>query len=245
MLSRAEARRYIHCDSEDLQRQLNKARPGIIATDGVFSMEGDIAPLRVLSDIAHQHGLMLLVDEAHALGVLGESGQGSAAMAGLGQAQVPLLMGTLGKALGTYGAFVAGSNTVIESLIQFARSYIYTTAPPAAIASATMASLDIVKREPQRRQRLMDNIRYFQQLSQQLGIPLTGYATAIQPVKFSSIDAMLQAQQQLEADDMLVGAIRPPTAPQPMLRITLTSEHGRGDLERLCEALARLFVHED
>ena len=153
LLSRADGRRYRHADVDDLRRQIDD-RQGIIATDGVFSMEGDIAPLNSLAEIAQQNNLMLMVDEAHGLGVLGEAGQGSASMAGLGQAEVPILMGTLGKALGTYGAFVAGSETVIESLVQFARSYIYTTAPPAAIACATLVSLRIIQNEPQRRDSL-------------------------------------------------------------------------------------------
>ncbi|MCW8965006.1 MAG: 8-amino-7-oxononanoate synthase [Gammaproteobacteria bacterium] len=236
LLSRADARRYKHVDVDDLQRQVDD-RQGIIATDGVFSMEGDIAPLRALAAIAQPRGLMLMVDEAHGLGVLGESGQGSAAMAGLGQEEVPLLMGTLGKALGTYGAFVAGSETVIESLIQFARSYVYTTAPPAAIACATLASLEIVQGEPERRERLFDNIRYFQELAGQLGIQAGNHQTPIQPVRFADIDTLMQAQQGLEAQGLLVSAIRPPTVPAPMLRITLSSEHQRQDIEQLFAAL--------
>ena len=236
LLSRADGRRYQHADVDDLRRQIDD-RQGIIATDGVFSMEGDIAPLKSLAEIAQQNNLMLMVDEAHGLGVLGEAGQGSASMAGLGQAEAPILMGTLGKALGTYGAFVAGSETVIESLVQFARSYIYTTAPPAAIACATLASLRIIQNEPLRRDRLFNNIRYFQQLANELGIDAGNNQTPIQSIKFMHIDTLMQAQQTLESRGLLVSAIRPPTAPEPMLRITLTSEHQRQDIDELFTAL--------
>ena len=236
LLSRADGRRYQHADVDDLRRQIDD-RQGIIATDGVFSMEGDIAPLKSLAEIAQQNNLMLMVDEAHGLGVLGEAGQGSASMAGLGQAEAPILMGTLGKALGTYGAFVAGSETVIESLVQFARSYIYTTAPPAAIACATLMSLQIIQNEPLRRDRLFNNIRYFQQLANELGIDAGNNQTPIQSIKFMHIDTLMQAQQTLESRGLLVSAIRPPTAPEPMLRITLTSEHQRQDIDQLFAAL--------
>ena len=236
LLSRADGRRYQHADVDDLRRQIDD-RQGIIATDGVFSMEGDIAPLKSLAEIAQQNNLMLMVDEAHGLGVLGEAGQGSASMAGLGQAEAPILMGTLGKALGTYGAFVAGSETVIESLVQFARSYIYTTAPPAAIACATLMSLQIIQNEPLRRDRLFNNIRYFQQLANELGIDAGNNQTPIQSIKFMHIDTLMQAQQTLESRGLLVSAIRPPTAPEPMLRITLTSEHQRQDIDELFTAL--------
>ena len=236
LLSRADGRRYQHADVDDLRRQIDD-RQGIIATDGVFSMEGDIAPLQSLAEIARQNNLMLMVDEAHGLGVLGKSGQGSASMEGLGQAEAPILMGTLGKALGTYGAFVAASETVIESLVQFARSYIYTTAPPAAIACATLVSLRIIQNEPQRRDHLFKNIRYFQQLANELGIDAGNNQTPIQSIKFMDIDTLMQAQQTLESRGLLVSAIRPPTAPEPMLRITLTSEHQRQDIDELFAAL--------
>ena len=243
LLSRAEGRRYRHSDVDDLERQIDD-KSGIIATDGVFSMQGDIAPLQQLAEKAKQHDLMLMVDEAHSLGVLGEFGEGSAAMAGLGQAEVPILMGTLGKALGTHGAFVAGSETVIESLVQFARSYVYTTAPPAAVACATLASLHIVQNQPQRRARLFENIRYFQQLAGARGIRVGNSQTPIQPIKFADIESLMRAQQTLESKGLLVSAIRPPTAPQPMLRITLSTEHQRSDIDRLFAVLESGLGHD-
>lgn len=237
ILSRASVRRYQHNDVADLERQLD-SRSGILATDGVFSMEGDIAPLAELAATAKAHDLLFMVDEAHAFGVLGDNGDGSVAMAGLDQQQVPLIMGTLGKAMGTYGAFVAGSEGYIEALIQFARSYIYTTAPPAAIACASLASLQILQEDRERRHRLMQNIAYFQDAIKSVGLPVAGQQTPIQPVVFKDIESLMQAQQQLESAGLIVGAIRPPTAPRPMLRVTLSSEHQSQHIDMLVDALS-------
>ena len=242
ILSRAKVRRYLHTDMADLRRQLDDHR-GIVATDGVFSMEGDIAPLRELAVLSRQHDLSLMVDEAHALGVLGESGAGSVASHELGQDSVPIIMGTLGKALGTYGAFVAGSDEVIEGLIQFARSYVYTTAPPAAIACATLASLKIAQTCADKRERLFENIGYLQDMAARHGLPLSPQPTPIQPVRFADIESLMLAQQELQAQGLLVSAIRPPTAPKPMLRITLTSEHRQADIDLLVNALLRVMDH--
>jgi 8-amino-7-oxononanoate synthase len=243
ILSRAQVRRYLHADVDDLRRQLD-TRDGLLVTDGVFSMEGDIAPLAQLADVSRQSDLLLMVDEAHALGVLGQHGVGSVEDAGLGQEQVPIIMGTLGKALGTYGAFVAASDAVIETLIQFARSYVYTTAPPAAIACATLASLRIIRQQPERRARLMENVLYFQQAACADGLAIGDQRTPIQPIRFNDIQALMRAQQHLQEDGLLVSAIRPPTAPQPMLRVTLSSEHTRQEIDRLVQSLSRI-KHDD
>jgi 8-amino-7-oxononanoate synthase len=242
ILSRARVKRYRHGDTDDLQRQLDDHQ-GIVATDGVFSMEGDIAPLSELAAISRQRNLTLMVDEAHALGVLGESGAGSVAAHHLSQGDVPIIMGTLGKALGTYGAFVAGPEDVIEGLIQFARSYVYTTAPPAAIACATLASLKIVQTRPDKRTRLFENIAFLQHKAAELGLPVISQGTPIQPVRFTDIESLMQVQQMLETEGILVSAIRPPTAPHPMLRITLTSEHSEADIDLLANALNRAMDH--
>lgn len=243
LLSRASVRRYAHADCDDLRRQL-LGKPGIIATDGIFSMEGDIAPMRELAAIAEQQGLMLMVDEAHGLGVMGDCGRGSAAMQGLGQDEVPILMGTLGKALGSFGAFVAGSEDTVEALIQFARPYVYTTAPPAAVACATLASLRLIQTEPGRQQRLQDNIALFYQLLAQSAIEGGNAQTPIQVIKLQDVPRLMRVQQAIEAAGMLVGAIRPPTAPGPMLRITLTSEHQAEDIERLLAVLQQVLGNE-
>ena len=214
----------------------------LIATDGVFSMDGDLAPLPELAAIARSAGAWLLVDDAHGIGVLGREGRGSLDHFGLGVAEVPLLVGTLGKALGTFGAFVAGDEDLIETLIQSARSYIYTTAPPPALAAATRASLALARREEWRRERLRVLIDRFRAGAAQLGLPLLSSPTPIQPILAGSAERALAWSQVLEARGLLVTAIRPPTVPQgaARLRVTLSALHGDRDLDLLLEALARL-----
>ena len=156
-LSRATSQRYKHADLDNLQQRLEQSTAArkLIVTDGVFSMDGDLAPLKELSAMAAKHNGWLMVDDAHGFGVLGEQGGGLVEELNLSHQQVPVLVGTLGKSFGTFGAFVAGSEALIESLIQFSRSYIYTTAMPPAIAAATLASLKILREETWRREKLI------------------------------------------------------------------------------------------
>ncbi len=214
----------------------------LIATDGVFSMDGDLAPLPELAPMAQDAGAWLLVDDAHGLGVLGEEGRGSLAHFGLGPEQVPVLVGTLGKALGVSGAFVAGSRELIETLIQRARSYIYTTAPPPAIAVATQESLRIARRESWRREQLRTLIRRFRAGAAQLGLPLMDSATPIQPLIAGTARQALSWSKRLEALGILVSAIRPPTVPEgsARLRISFSAAHTAEDVDRLLEALGSL-----
>jgi 8-amino-7-oxononanoate synthase len=176
--------------------------------------------------------------------VLGEAGRGSLAQFGLGIAAVPILMGTLGKAFGTFGAFVAGSEVLIETLIQQARSYIYTTAPPPALAEASRVSLRIARQESWRRERLQQLVAHFRAGARQLGLPLLASSTPIQPVLAGSAQRALAWSRQLEAQGILVTAIRPPTVPEgsARLRITLSASHTEQQLERLLDALSTLSL---
>ncbi len=244
LLSRAKLLRYRHGDTASLQAQLESGSGGrgLIATDGVFSMDGDLAPLPALAQLAQTHDAWLMVDDAHGLGVLGEAGGGSLSHFGLGLDAVPILMGTLGKALGSFGAFVAGSEELIESLIQQARSYIYTTALPPAVAEATRVSLRIARQESWRRERLGKLIARFRQEAGSLGLPLMDSPTPIQPILAGSAAQAIAWSRQLEARGMLVSAIRPPTVPEgsARLRITFTANHTERHLDRLLEALSEL-----
>ncbi len=244
LLSRARMQRYAHGDADALAAQLAEGDGGrrLIVTDGVFSMDGDLAPLPVLAELAKAHGAWLMVDDAHGLGVLGTEGRGCLDHFGLDAEQVPILMGTLGKALGTFGAFVAGSEELIESLIQQARSYVYTTAPPPAVAAATRASLRIARQESWRRERLRQLVARFREGAGALGLPLMESPTPIQPILAGSAERALTWSRQLEAQGILVSAIRPPTVPAgtARLRVTFSANHTERHLDRLLAALATL-----
>jgi 8-amino-7-oxononanoate synthase len=244
LLSQARFRRYAHADVTALEQQLLKAQTGrrLVVTDGVFSMDGDIAPLLGLADACAAHQAWLLVDDAHGLGVLGEGGRGSVDAAGLGEAQVPILMGTLGKAFGTAGAFVAGPEALIETLIQQARPYVYTTATPPALAEATRVALGIVEQEQWRRDRLLALVSRFRRDAAGLGLELMASDTAIQPVLAGDVQQALAWSEALERAGILVTAIRPPTVPAgtARLRITFSAAHTDAELDRLLDALAKL-----
>jgi 8-amino-7-oxononanoate synthase len=234
--------RYRHADAESARRQL-RARPGaaaILATDAVFSMDGDVAPLTVLSALCRNEGALLMVDDAHGIGVLGADGAGSLSEAGLAQDHAPVLMATLGKALGTFGAFVAGSATLIDGLVQFARSFVYTTAMPPALAAAASAAVDIARDDDERRIRLHRNVAQFRAGAAARGIALSPSHTPIQPVPVGDSAAALAAAQQLEDTGFYVPAIRPPSVPAngARLRVSLSAAHAEADIERLLDALA-------
>jgi 8-amino-7-oxononanoate synthase len=243
-LSGAELKRYPHADADAAARQL-AAHPGaaaMLATDGVFSMDGDVAPLHALAQLCARERATLMVDDAHGFGVLGDDGAGSVGAAKLGQHEVPLLMATLGKALGCSGAFVAGSAALIEGLIQFARPYIYTTAMPPALAAAALEAVRLAQTETWRREKLAALIARFRAGAAQLDLPLTASASAIQPLLLGDARAAVQAAQVLERQGLLVVAIRPPTVPvgQARLRITLSAAHEEAHVDALLGALADL-----
>lgn len=239
-------RRYPHADGDSAARQLAAAQgaPALLATDGVFSMDGDVAPLCELAALCAREGATLMVDDAHGLGVLGAQGAGSVLEAGLSQAEVPVLMATLGKALGTAGAFVAGSAALIEGLTQFARTYVYTTAVPPALAAATRAAVRIARKEDWRREKLDALIARFRSGARQLELPLAESHTPIQPILLGDADTSMRAAAELEAAGVLVGAIRPPSVPggRARLRVTLSAAHAVADVDRLLETLSRIDV---
>lgn len=243
-LAGAELKRYPHADVTGAARQLasRSESAALLATDGVFSMDGDIAPLRELASLCRREGATFMVDDAHGLGVLGDDGAGSLSALALGQREVPVLMATLGKALGCHGAFVAGSAALIDGLLQSARTYIYTTAMPPALAAAALTAVRVAREEGWRREKLAALITRFREGAGQLGLPLMPSPTAIQPLLLGETQAALDAAQALEAQGFLVGAIRPPTVPQgkARLRITLSAAHEEEHVDRLLEALSGL-----
>ncbi len=243
LLSRADFKRFAHSETDVLIQQMASQTSGdaLVAVDGVFSMDGDIAPLPELAAICKNKSAWLLVDDAHGIGVLGKGGAGSLEHFELGQDEVPILMGTLGKALGTFGAFVAGSEELIETLIQQARSYIYTTAIPPAIAEATRVSLRLAREESWRRERLRELIQRFRSGAEQLGLPLMPSDTPIQPLLAGSSEQALAMSNRLEQQGILVSAIRPPTVPEgsARLRVTFSARHSERHVDRLLEALSR------
>ncbi|MCZ6576456.1 MAG: 8-amino-7-oxononanoate synthase [Gammaproteobacteria bacterium] len=242
-LTQAKVKRYPHADMERLTTMLaNSAVPSVIASDAVFSMDGDLAPLQRLLPLARAHKAWLLVDDAHGIGVLGPGGRGSLAHLDIATQAPVILMGTLGKAFGVFGAFVAGDEPLIETLIQHARTYIYTTALPPAVAEATRASLQIVRSEEWRRERLQSLVDRFVEQATQMGLSLTGARTPIQPVILGSPEAAVAASRTLRAQGILVPAIRPPTvAPgTSRLRITFSAAHEPAHVDRLLQALAQL-----
>lgn len=242
LASRANCLRYRHADCEDLARRLSKCSESnrkLVVTDGVFSMDGDLAPLPELVATCQQHQGWLMVDDAHGFGVLGENGGGIAEHYQLTVDQLPVLVGTLGKGFGTFGAFVAGSEALIETLIQYARTYVYTTALPPAVASATRISLKILQRETWRREKLTSLIERFRTGAQALGLELMDSVTPIQPVLLGDETLTLGVAELLRSSGFLVGAIRPPTVPvgTARLRITLCAEHSEEEVDRLLAAI--------
>jgi 8-amino-7-oxononanoate synthase len=242
LLSGARLKRYAHGDAEDLQAQLAEcpAAGRMVVTDGVFSMDGDLAPLPALARAAQQANAWLMVDDAHGFGVLGPGGGGAVEHFGLGAVEVPVLMGTLGKAFGTFGAFVAGDRDLIEYLVQRARTYIYTTALPPAVAEATRASLWLVREESWRREKLQALIQRFRTGAGQLGLNLMPSQTPIQPIVIGGNEDALLASQKLLQAGFLVTAIRPPTVPAgtARLRVTLSAVHEEFQVDQLLDALA-------
>ncbi len=241
-LSGAELKRYPHGDVEAALRQLMSRREGaaLLATDGVFSMDGDRAPLADLALVARTQDALLYVDDAHGIGVLGPEGRGSCAVAGLGPREVPLLLVPLGKAFGGQGAVLLGSAALVGHVAETARPYLYSTAPAPAMAAAMRASLRLIRGEAWRRAKLASLVARFRRGAAAIGVPLQESFTPIQPIVVGANTQALALSSSLEKAGYLVGAIRPPTVPdgQARLRVTLTVDHGEADVDGLLAALA-------
>ena len=240
-LAGCKLRRYPHADAEGALRQLRAQPDGaaMLATDGVFSMDGDIAPLRDLALVARVQKALLYVDDAHGIGVLGPDGRGSVAAARLGVKEVPLQLATLGKALGSYGAAVVGDAALIDHLAETARPYLYTTALPPAQAAATWAAVKLARRDHWRRERLGELAVRLRERTDALGFERLPSDTPIQPLLCGDDAHAVAMAAALEAQGFWVAAIRPPTVPEgrARLRITLSALHTPADVDALVEAL--------
>jgi 8-amino-7-oxononanoate synthase len=241
-LSPAKQVRYQHNDMSALARRLESyhaVERKLIVSDGVFSMDGDIAPLPDMVELAKHNNAGIVLDDAHGIGVLGRQGKGCTEHWNIAQQDLPIVVGTFGKAFGTSGAFIAADNDVIETLIQQARSYVYTTAQPAAVAAATSASLKLIMEESWRRDKLQTLIAQFRLGAKQLGLTLMDSFTAIQPIMIGDDKKAIELGKGLEQHGILVGVIRPPTVPEgsARLRVTLSAEHTESQVVQLLNAL--------
>ena len=245
LLSGARLIRFAHKDSENLHRKMAQTETAkrLIASDGVFSMDGDCAPLVDLAGVSAAVDAWLLIDDAHGLGVLGKQGCGWCVDQLPDAPDNTILMATLGKAFGTFGAFVAGSDELIETLIQQARTFVYTTAAPPALAWATRTALRLVREGDDLREKLRELVRYFRSGAAELGLPLMPSETPIQPLLVGAAGAALELSEALRERGVLVTAIRPPTVAKgaARLRITLSARHQRLQLDRLLETLASCY----
>jgi 8-amino-7-oxononanoate synthase len=245
LLSGARFARYPHADAGALEHKLEQPGEGtrLVITDGVFSMDGDLAPLDALAASCARHRAWLIVDDAHGLGVLGVHGRGTLEHFALDSSSVPVLVGTLGKAFGTFGAFVAGDGELVEYLIQKARTYIYTTALPPAVAAATRKALQLAQEESWRREQVRARVAAFRDAAHHAGLELGRSLTPIQPIILGSAARALAASDALWQQGIWVTAIRPPTVPEgsARLRITLSASHTEDEVMRLVETLAAVL----
>ena len=243
-LSRADVRVYPHGDWQRLGQLLarpTRHRRKLIVTDSLFSMDGDLAPLAELADLAERHDAMLLIDEAHATGVFGPNGRGVAEHLGV-EDRIDVRVGTLSKGLGSIGGFVVGSRSLVEWLVNRARPYVFSTAPPAAMAAAALAALDVVCNEPERRQRLLSRADALRRRLAEQGLDVGESASQIIPVVVAQPGRAVSLAAELRRRGLFVPAIRPPTVPkgEACLRISLTCGHTQQMIDRLAEALGEL-----
>lgn len=243
ILSKAKLIRYPHQQVDHLEKLLKEAPAGkrLIASESVFSMDGSLTNVIRLAQLAKEHEALLMIDDAHGIGVTGKEGKGVAE--NLSQIECPLMICPLGKSFGCYGAIVAGSDLVIENILQFARSYTYTTAPPPALAAAALAALNLVRTEEWRREKLNNLIFYFRKKVQTLGISVLDSTTAIQSIMVGEASLAQRISQQLLEQGLFIRDIRPPTVPEgsARLRITLTVHHTEANIDRLLTSLMSAY----
>ena len=242
-LSGAGLRVYRHNDMAHLKSLLAKRparRDTLIVTDGVFSMDGDLAPLPELIALAGRYGARLFVDDAHGTGVMGAHGRGTLEHYGV-ESRLPFHMGTLGKALGTSGAYIVGPAAMIQYLINTARTFLFATAPPPATAAAAVAALHVLHAEPERRARLWENRQYLHAGLTRLGFQLTDSASPILPIVVGNAQKTVAMADRLLELGVYAPAIRPPTVPKETsrIRVTVTSEHSRAQLDRALAAFGQ------
>lgn len=243
-LSGAPFKRYRHLDMahlEDLLSQAGEVRHKCIVTDTVFSMDGDVAPLDQIVEIAQRHEAVVMVDEAHAMGVMGASGKGCCEHFGV-EDRVDIQMGTFSKAAGSFGAYCCGSRDLIDVLINSARSFIYTTGLPPLVAAASVMAVDIIQRDQAIRQQLWDNAHYTRAALRLAGFDTMGSSTPIIPLLIGDNELALQFSRKLFEEGVLVSAIRPPTVPPKTarLRLTLTAKHNKADIDYVLNKLQRI-----
>lgn len=240
-LSGADFRVFAHNDLEQLERLLQRhasQREAIIVTEGVFSMDGDLAPLPELAHLAETYHAHLVIDDAHGTGVFGATGQGSLEHFHVHQ-RLPFHMGTFGKALGSSGAYIVGPRSMIEYLVSTARTFLFTTAPPPATCAATIAALEVLHAEPERRTRLWANREYLHTQLTHMGFTLSNTASPIMPILIGDPELALTFSQSLLQEQVFAPAIRPPTVPKDScrIRLTVTSEHTPDQLNRVLKTL--------
>ena len=241
LLSRAKFKRYKHCDMVSLEEMLKEGgafKKKCIVTDSIFSMDGDIAPLDKICELAKKYECSVMIDEAHAFGVMGPNGEGLAKHFGVEQ-QIDIQMGTLSKAVGSFGAYCCGSGKLIALLINKARSFIYTTALPPMIAAASIKAIDIIEENRKLRQLLWDNAKYVNEALKGIGLDTMNSQTPIIPVLLKSSKLALEFSERLLASGIYISAIRPPTVEKNMarLRLTVMATHRKEDLDHLIQQI--------
>ncbi len=241
-LSGAEHKRYPHHDMEALEKLLKESasfKKRCIITDTVFSMDGDIAPLKEIAALARQYGAMVMVDDAHGFGVLGKTGKGAAELCGV-ESAIDIQMGTLSKAAGSFGAYCCGSSQLIEFLINKSRSFMFTTGMPPSVAAASVAAIDIIEHEPRRRQQLWKNREYMVNGLKRLGFDTMNSTTPIIPILIGEPEKAVLFSQKLFEDGIFLSAIRPPTVPPntSRLRLTVMATHTQSDLDAALDKIS-------